>query len=844
MNHTRPYSNGAASFGAVHPNQLLDQPSSSMRYSFPSGVGSASSSTNASTPEGRTNGAKHRKRPKTESSGDDEPDEGQSGNKKPTAKRNRAALSQPFALASEHERLKDRVAHLETYIMRSGSGDLAGFQTHISEQGHQNGNGSHTDQQADHLESPYLEDEMPDSDTEDAALVLEELALGKKLTRFGARARRRSSAVRTCSITINEEWVTHEFTLQVVSKSPITASTAPPPIISHIPAALAMPPASRAMASLLVAPLVSRRRLVFDDVWESIPSSKPLLDFLVRNYYTRADWGWHVQHKPTFMAEYDGFTDLVKQGRKDEIDPLWLASLCMVLCLSVNSLDGPVESPLVAIPENDLTTLPWKFFELAQAALECGDWTGKPRIRTLQTICLFAPFLLFAGLPSTGERHQTYVGAAVRISQQLGLHKLGHDPNHMPAEDVALPPGINSLRREIPIRIFHTLLFLDYIAIKVRTSLPPQAVDCALPGNFNDSDLSSDGISSPQPNDVATDISFEVVKFKIALQQRRFNEILGQEASFEYDVILDLDAGYREIIDTLPATLRDDFLPPMGEELYNIWRRHMCTQTIYNRLLRLHRPFMSRGLRDPKYAYSTKTAIEAARKTLLAQQHLQRAPLLKAGFQLLNVQGAVVVLFMSLWSDWPEDLIESKDHSLIRESITFFESKLMSRQVPVRKIATQSLQVIGLLFEEFEKRRTASEARKAAGGSWASDIDEESYGHLLKRIGAVVVSAASLASATPGLDTLASSLDVAAMPPSTSTFASVIESSQVSAVWNNPGSLLESMNYTTTEPTTGLGLSADFDVSSLQGPEYASSTFDWGGWTAVDQFQFATLGSF
>ena len=47
------------------------------------------------------------------------------------------------------------------------------------------------------------------------------------------------------------------------------------------------------MASLLVTPLASRRKLVLDDVWESIPSSKPYLDWLVSNYYARADWGWH-----------------------------------------------------------------------------------------------------------------------------------------------------------------------------------------------------------------------------------------------------------------------------------------------------------------------------------------------------------------------------------------------------------------------------------------------------------------------------------------------------------------------------------------------------------------------
>lgn len=81
----------------------------------------------------------------------------------------------------------------------------------------------------------------------------------------------------------------------------------------------------------------------------------------------------------------------------------------------------------------------------------------------------------------------------------------------------------------------------------------------------------------------------------------------------------------------------------------------MVTQTINNRLLRLHRPFMSRGYRESKYRYSTKCAIFAARTCLITQQsldrgehlvhttklstdvHLSAAPLLKLGFQLLNV---------------------------------------------------------------------------------------------------------------------------------------------------------------------------------------------------------------
>jgi hypothetical protein len=114
-----------------------------------------------------------------------------------------------------------------------------------------------------------------------------------------------------------------------------------------------------------------------------------------------------VIHEPTFLKEYAAFTQLVQQNRHNEIDPLFLSLLLMILCLSVNALESTVLSPLVTITEDDLLTLPAKFFEAAQSALESGDWTGQPKIRTLQTIVLFSPFLLFSGTSVKGERHQT-----------------------------------------------------------------------------------------------------------------------------------------------------------------------------------------------------------------------------------------------------------------------------------------------------------------------------------------------------------------------------------------------------------------------------------------------------
>lgn len=153
----------------------------------------------------------------------------------------------------------------------------------------------------------------------------------------------------------------------------------------------------------------------------------------------------------------------------------------------------------------------------------------------------------------------------------------------------------------------------------------------------------------------------------------------------------------------------------------------MALQTINSRLLRLHRPFMSRGYREEKYAPSTTAAIQAARNVLMTQMSLARAPLIKMGFQLLTIQGATVVLFMDIWTRWPEDVTESNDFRLIQEVVPFFERSLSSRHAAVQKIAQQSLNVISLLREALDSRRMASEARVASGGTWESDVEVEPY---------------------------------------------------------------------------------------------------------------------
>lgn len=216
----------------------------------------------------------------------------------------------------------------------------------------------------------------------------------------------------------------------------------------------------------------------------------------------------------------------------------------------------------------------------------------------------------------------------------------------------------------------------------------------------------------------------------------------------------------------------------------------------------------------------------SAPPTFGADPLMPTAPLIKQGFQLLTVQGAVVVLFMDLWTTFPETVTEGADWRLIADVVPFFQRSLNSREPAVRKIAQQSLDAITLLTQAVEQRREQGMRRVAAGGAWADEGEVEPYGRLLKRTGASVSTTAAMGldgakaaashifsdrvhdfsgAATAGAESeeLAKKEANSALPPSQ---------------WASDPLLATSGSFDLA-PWQPSGTLADFDLASLGGPE-------------------------
>ncbi|GAA5891712.1 hypothetical protein JCM8208_007379 [Rhodotorula glutinis] len=569
-----------------------------------------------------------------------------------------------------------------------------------------------------------------DSETEDAAMTLEDIAVNVRIGQPHQPRRVNGSTAPVAS-----------------SLGPVAStSTAPPP-----PAAAPPPPGgTRERASLLVPEISRRYRGVLADLYATLPSQAKM-DWLVSSYVGSLSWFWVAHHAPTFLAEYDAFRTLLQEGKQFEVDPLFLSVLFLTLAHAANSLDYvPPGSDFTA---DELTKMVPDYFEAGRAALDCGDAMGVARLRSIQAVILLGPLALNSGDPGRVDVLLPYVAASVRVAQQLRLDKLGSDPATMPPEDPALPSGKNTLRREVALRLFHALLHLDQVIFRHSPVLPLHLVSCSMPGNYDDKDLRSDAIVPPQPPSVRTITCYETLRFRVGMVQRAFHETVILDPSYEYSTVLKNDTELRNLI----AEYDLERSKP-NEPTPLFWARIFSLQNVNIRLIRFHRPFMSRGYREPAFRPSTDAALAAARIVLETQKELDRtsAPLVKDCYQLNHVQVAVVVLFLDIWTQHdPERQVPTADYRLVSDSSLAFHRALGSVRPRVRTVARQSLLVIQCLFEALHAR--TPNGRK------------EPFGQLLKRVSVAVTEAERRVAAQAADGTLAYAHQVALPAPDPST---------------------------------------------------------------------------
>ncbi|KAF7336965.1 Zn(2)-C6 fungal-type transcription factor [Mycena venus] len=497
-----------------------------------------------------------------------------------------------------------------------------------------------------HMDSPSYSVNTPNTETEDAAQALEDIALGRRQYHF---------------LGLNSE---------VPDSHARNASFVAPGACTSI--FLGTPPPKRSV--------LQGFQSENDPFLKSLPD-KPVSDALVDIFLTDISWIYQILHGPTFLDECSQLWSGIEKGTDYVIDPAWFACYFMVLAWAASSLN-PLNMPaaLKHYPATDVTSLPRVWSRTAELALHASSWAAKPQLRAVQAILLKISYER-PGSQSTDDADEgtsffVWLAAATRICQLLGLHRLGSDPNTMPADDPALPAQPCLLKRELAKRIFFFCLVHDWMFITASPGMSQihvNSFDTDPPLNLDEDDLGLSMTVPEHPPNYMSVYSYTKNLFILAQFQRVATDLTQQRAPMGYATILQLDAGLQKEIHRL------EHLCDFSNPLLHSYHRPLLLAILHNRVVRLHRSFFMRGMNpktpeDKQYKESVTASLRSAEAVCQMLRELGENGHRKFLWWVPAYGlGSCIVLFVRALQKEEQGSDALKERALIRDVRHFYE---------------------------------------------------------------------------------------------------------------------------------------------------------------------------
>ncbi|GAA5938050.1 hypothetical protein JCM3775_005323 [Rhodotorula graminis] len=468
-----------------------------------------------------------------------------------------------------------------------------------------------------------------------------------------------------------------------------------------------------------------------------------IAQYLIAKYFDDMSWDFRNVIDPVaFPVEHERYVDMLAQGREDLIDPLWIACFSMVLALSLEGFfsrpGGQHDLSLFrGLSESDLKDLPSVWHDAALRALQLGEWGGTPRIRVIQCVVLMGQYIQVSSSSGQQGRFLGWAASAYRVAQRMGLHRLGSDPQTMPPDDPALPPGANALKRELAVRLFHHLVNIDSWLSDSPVSrcymLHPSQYNTARPLNLDLRELSRTDWRHPTPKPLTTytDASFQLAQCKVAEQVRRALDTLVLSGTpFSYPAVLEQDKAWRSVLEDVPDVFREGHVGGLPPRIR--YERACLHEDVYSRIVRLNRPLLGRGyaLNSP-YRYSNEQCIEAARALINNNAEMLTIETSRWWVYTGTLASSIVLmmdLFHAIDHDRPEKEIKEK-RDILYKARAIFDTKTSTPALEV--VVEEGRKILSALLVAEESRRTTRAAHDMAA---APPPSLEPFSQVLKRI--------------------------------------------------------------------------------------------------------------
>ncbi|KAI5480534.1 C6 transcription factor [Pseudohyphozyma bogoriensis] len=455
---------------------------------------------------------------------------------------------------------------------------------------------------------------------------------------------------------------------------------------------------------------------------------------IVRFSLERVGWQHGAVHRGSFEAECAEFFSWGER-RESLVNQAWLALYSAVLCVGVKHMAASDLNEL-GLLSDDPSRLPKHYFDASVNALYKSDFLAKHSVFAVQAILILVMAWTW-GADKRSDLIATLLSCGIRIAQHLNIHRFSSDADwearrRRNGVDPRSPDAIKALiDREVRKRLWCALATEDWVSIPYRRtfSVHPSHATTPMPVNVLDEDLSAGNLIA-RPMEEPTPATKLILTFSIANSIRRFFEEVNSAGGLSYDKCLEVDKDIRQVIRTAPSYLDPaaniSHLPPFVESMRNYW-----WMSSFHKLLIIHRTFLGRSFRDPRYTYSRRAATDAARRVLtqfVSQMAAHQPQLWTSIYHAVSASNLLLLeVFQSSTTD-PADEVAEK-----RKEVQVALSHL-TLLAPTSPIAARGVQLLSTLLAEEAKHRQLESAQSSALKRPApSDHQAGRFGDLSKR---------------------------------------------------------------------------------------------------------------
>lgn len=323
-------------------------------------------------------------------------------------------------------------------------------------------------------------------------------------------------------------------------------------------------------------------------------------------------WYHGCYHGPTFRTELQRRIDPQTDEISVQDDLQWSALLFAVLSGSL-------------ICANDRKLASWNFrkidiakqaarwYQASITCLEVADFTARHSLSAVQAI---ATLSLSAHMLGFSSKQVVLLGAALRIAQSLGIHRLAFDRflDTITPESTA-EQRLDVLSREIRRRLWSQLCVQDWFSAPSTEAynINPLFATSAKPGNRDF--LTMETI----PEHIPTYVSYSNYLNDIARLIAGLQEALASShtALSQYERVVEFDADMRSLA-TKGRPIYFDITQQVHPSWQDFvpWARRCLTICFSHKIIMIHRSFLPQSFTNPAFSFTRQTCVAAA-KTII-----------------------------------------------------------------------------------------------------------------------------------------------------------------------------------------------------------------------------------